>query len=94
MNGSSVVDVEKMAVDLQAQHREYSRKKRAVFQQLVGEVYREYKTELGVTDINQRSQLAREGGGGEGEEEGQLLQREMEHSKRMNTESTDQLQGG
>ena len=50
MNGSSVVDVEKMAVDLQAQHREYSRKKRAVFQQLVGEVYRDYKTELGVTD--------------------------------------------
>ena len=93
MNGSSVVDVEKMAVDLQAQHREYSRKKRAVFQQLVGEVYRDYKTELGVTDINQRSQSAREGGEGEGEE-GQLIQREMEHSKRMNTESTDQLQGG
>ena len=94
MNGSSVVDVEKMAVDLQAQHREYSRKKRAVFQQLVGEVYRDYKTELGVTDINQRSQSVREGGGREGEEEGQLIQRGMEHSKRMNTESTDQLQGG
>lgn len=95
MNGSSV-DVEKMAVDLQAQHREYSRKKRAVFQQLVGEVYRDYKTELGVADVDQREQLSqsvREGGGGE-DEEGQLNQREMEHLKRMNMVNTDQLQGG
>ncbi len=89
MNGSSVVDIEKMAVDLQAQHREYSRKKRAVFQQLVGEVYQNYKTELGVADIEQgeeRSQLAKEGEG----DKGQLNQRETEHLKKINIENTDQ----
>jgi hypothetical protein len=82
-----VVDVEKMAVDLQGQHREYSRKKRAVFQQLVGEVYHNYKTEIGVADLEQgeqRSQSVKEG------EEGQLNQRETEHFKKMNTDSTDQ----
>lgn len=79
------MDVEKMAVDLQAQHREYSRKKRAVFQQLVGEVYDNYKTELGVADDSERKRLnqssAREGGGGQ-DEERWLVQREQEHLKR------------
>ena len=45
-----------MAFDLQAQHREYSRKKRAVFQHLVGEVYDSYKTELGLAEQNRPTQ--------------------------------------
>lgn len=86
-----MVDVGKMAVDLQAQHREYSRKKRAVFQQLVGEVYHNYKAELGVSaDHQEKKQSVREG---ESEsmredEERRLSQREMEHLKR-NAENSD-----
>ena len=84
-----MVDVEKMAVDLQAQHREYSRKKRAVFQQLVGEVYSNYKTELGVADDSEPSRSsAREGEGGQ-DEERWLIQRGQEHLTRTK-ENSDQ----
>ena len=75
-----------MAVDLQAQHREYSRKKRAVFQQLVGEVYDNYKTELGVAE---QKQSVGDGEGGRQDEERWLIQREQEHLKR-NRENADQ----
>ena len=90
VTGSSVVDIEKMALDLQAQHSEYSRKKKAVFQRLVGEVYDNYKTELGMADhgCEQLTQSVREGGGRE-EEKGGLSQREMEHLKK-DTDNADQ----
>lgn len=86
MNGDNVVDIEKMAVDLQTQHREYSRKKRAVFQQLVGEVYDNYKTELGMTDQKQAVSGGERGGQ---DEERWLIQREQEHLKR-NGENLDE----
>ena len=81
MNGDSVVDVEKMALDLQAQHSEYSRKKRAAFQHLVSEVYHSHKRELGLAEKRQLYQSVGGGSSG-GDEERWLVQREKEHLER------------
>lgn len=67
-----------MALDLQARHSEYSRKKRVPFQRLVGLVYNSHKREMNAGGQKQPSRLV----GGEGPEEAWLVQREMEHLKK------------
>lgn len=68
-----------MALDLQAQHSEYSRKKRAAFQHLVGEVYQAHRKEL-------CGYGKRKSGQGDGtplmDEEEWLIQKEQEHLKK------------
>ena len=73
-----------MALDLQAQYSEYSRKKRGTFQQLVGSVYHSNKHEFCVGD-NKRAR-----GSGPRDEEGSkvndeelwLVRREQEHARK------------
>ena len=82
-----------MALDLQTQYSEYSRKKRGAFQQLVSSVYHSNKHELCVGDSKRAGELGQrnEEGSKVNAEELWLVQREQEHA-RKGRECVDQCQ--
>ena len=91
LNGDGVVDVEQMALDLQAQYSEYSRKKRGAFQQLVSSVYHSNKHELCVGDSKRARGLGsrNEEGSKVNDEELWLVQRKREQEHAMKGEGCE-----